>query len=296
MGDPSIRAESISLPDSCYLDPDLQLARLQQSLTSHHRQLRSTPWDLPSTLRLDCHHHHGLPYRGSSSSLSEDQASFDPLASTFRLIADFEQALSGFGTPHSKTGVRKNDLAPAPVYGKAKSRPDSSSDFSSQTTLPSTLTAVACYIQLVLVYNYIVSYVAEQSANNRIVHDFILLSAPELTLGGQRLPPPRNFLGTSLVRLMKTMIRPVERALGLPAKFCVSGDDEDGERSRGVEDSSELLCLLGSLPGSSLLGVLEASLLTGDSELGRPSVLENLRTRMNYLDNLAGEELGFSQT
>jgi len=138
-----------------------------------------------------------------------------------------------------------------------------------------------------------VSYVADQSANNRVVHDFILLSAPELTLGGQRLPPLRNFLGTSLVRLMKAMIRPVERVLGVPAKFRVSGDD-DADR-RGDEELGEPPGLIESVTGASLLGVLDASLLSRNLELDRPSVLENLRAKMDYLDNLAREEPSMNQ-
>ena len=60
----------------------------------------------------------------------------------------------------------------------------------------------------------------------------------------------------------------------------MEGEDECGT---SVSDRNEGIGLV----GNSLLGVLQASLLTSESDAGRPAIMENLRARMTYLEQLA---------
>ena len=261
--------------------PGLQLSKFQQNLTSHLAQLRSTPWDILSTLRLEstpcltCHQPATDPLLG---------AAFDPLTSTFRLMTEFERMISDFRTPGINVHITSGAAAAAAA----------ADDYGPQMELSYVLTAVSCYIQLVLIYDCILSHLAEQCANNRIVRDFILLSAMSLSLGGQALPPSRNLLGKSLVRLLESRIGTIEAILGLPDDLRVSrggrrrrgrGRSLEGEDECGtsVSDRNEGIGLV----GNSLLGVLQASLLTSESDAGRPAIMESLRARMTYLEQLA---------
>ncbi|KAI6784688.1 uncharacterized protein J7T54_007781 [Emericellopsis cladophorae] len=261
--------------------PGLQLSEFQQNLTSHLAQLRSTPWDILSTLRLEstpcltCHRPAIDPLLG---------AAFDPLTSTFRHMAEFERIISHFRTRGMNLHITSGAAAAA------------ADDHGPPMELSYVLTAVSCYIQLVLIYDCILSHLAEQCANNRIVRDFILLSAPSLSLGGQALPPSRNLLGKSLVRLLESRIGTIEALLGLPDEVRVSRGGRRRRKGRGrnaegaedecgasVSDRSEGPGLV----GKSLLGVLHASLMTRESDNGRPAILESLRARMVYLEQLA---------
>ncbi|KXJ89010.1 hypothetical protein Micbo1qcDRAFT_177499 [Microdochium bolleyi] len=263
---PSERRKS----SSC--EPGLQLSKLHQELTSHLAQIRSEPWDILATLRLEsspclaCHQPTTDPFLESA---------FDPLASTFRLMSEFEHHIT-------------TDSAAAATAGH----------YGPQMTLSYALTAVSCYIQLVLIYDHVLSHLAEQCADNRIVRDFILRSAAPLSLSGQALPPSRNLLGRSLVRLLESRIGSIEAVLGLPDEFRVSRADERGSRSTVISDPTLGEDVGGDasvddgreckgLVGKSLLGVLQASLLTSESGAGGPAIVENLRTRMTYLEKLA---------
>ncbi|KAJ1323541.1 hypothetical protein MN608_10785 [Microdochium nivale] len=309
------KAEALPTPErrlsSVTSEAALDLPRLHQGFASHLAQLRATPWDILGTLRLDtaacCS---GCQCRPSTADHTR-AAAFDPLPSTFRLVAEFEQILQDMRTP---------EVAAA-----------AATDYAPQIKFSYALTAMSCYIQLVLVYDFILSHLAEQCANNRVVRDFVLRCAPPpMMLSGQYvLLPARNFLGKALIRLLEQRVGTIEDVLGLPDEFCVSrrkrrkdnrsktevsnghsGSNSDGNSSssvcsvgginprRHLDDDDRSLVdisdswggetgLIGDSLGKSLLGVLQASLLTKGSDTERPAVMENLRAQMTYLEQLA---------
>ncbi|KAJ1332952.1 RNA polymerase II-specific transcription factor-like protein [Microdochium nivale] len=101
-------------------EPGLQLSKLHQNLTSHLAHLRSTPWDILATLRLECSPCLSCHQPTTDSFL---ESAFDPLASTFRLMSEFEHHITTDSAADAATGH----------YGP-------------QMRLSNALTAVSCYI------------------------------------------------------------------------------------------------------------------------------------------------------
>ncbi|KNG89698.1 hypothetical protein ANOM_002341 [Aspergillus nomiae NRRL 13137] len=248
------RCSSFHLLDQTY-DPGFQLPRLQQQLSKQLFLLRSVSWDITTVMKLDCSPCSCQRQAGDGS------REFNPLSSTFEVISEFEQLLS---IVRSRLTHQEGGRTPG---------------FRQEMNVSYSLTAMSCYLQLVLIYDCIFSYVLDQASSNPVVRDFILNSTPNISLGGFVVPSPKNVFGRLFVQLMQLKIRPIEFALGLPPDCCVSEEPNCDSVSRRPG-------LLGGKQGESILAALKGSCLEETDDTKTLGVIEALKDKMTRIELL----------
>ncbi|KAK7422154.1 hypothetical protein QQZ08_009622 [Neonectria magnoliae] len=235
-------------------DSGFQLSSLHQKLSKELFMLKSLSWDITSVLKLrsgDCSN-------GCHRVTSRQGREFNPLISTFNIIAELEHVLNTFKS--------------LPTNGAATAAPG----FCQGMNVSHSLTAMSCYLLLIFIYDCIISHVLDQASNNLLVRDFILHSAPSVSLGGFPIPTPTNLVGQLFVQLMQLKIKPIEAALGLPGDCRVSGKvDEEKMSTTG---------LLGGKHRESLLMALKGSDIDGANDLSAAGALDSLRDKMARLE------------
>ncbi|KAE8366457.1 hypothetical protein BDV27DRAFT_155948 [Aspergillus caelatus] len=247
------RCSSFHLLDQTY-DPGFQLPRLQQQLSKQLFLLRSVSWDITTVMKLDC-----IPC-SCQRQPGDGSREFNPLSSTFEVISEFEQLLSIVRS-------RMTDQEGARTPG-----------FRQEINVSYSLTAMSCYLQLVLIYDCIISYVLDQASSNPVVRDFILNSTPNISLGGFVVPSPKNVFGPLFVQLLQLKIRPIECALGLPQDCCISEETNCDSVSRGPG-------LLGGKQGESILAALKGSCLGETDDTKTLGVIEALKDKMTRIES-----------
>ncbi|KAE8381240.1 hypothetical protein BDV26DRAFT_289728 [Aspergillus bertholletiae] len=247
------RCSPFHLLDQTY-DPGFQLPRLQQQLSKQLFLLRSVSWDITTVMKLDCNPCSCQRQPGDGS------REFNPLSSTFEVISEFEHLLS---TVRSRMTHQEGSRTPG---------------FRQEMNISYSLTAISCYLQLVLIYDCIFSYVLDQACSNPVVKDFIVNSTPNISLGGFVVPSPKNVFGRLFVQLMQLKIRPIESALGLPQDCCVS------EEEPYCDSVSRRPGLLGGKQGESILAALKGSCVEETDDTKTLGVIEALKDKMTRIE------------
>ncbi|KAH7000749.1 hypothetical protein EDB80DRAFT_582346 [Ilyonectria destructans] len=235
-------------------DPGFQLSSLHQKLSKELFMLKSMSWDITSVMKLES----GPCSNGCHMVTGRQGREFNPLISTFNIIAELEHVLNTFKS--------------LPTNGAVAAAPG----FCQGMNVSHSLTAMSCYLQIIFIYDCIFSHVLDQASNNLLVRDFILHSAPSVSLGGFSIPTPTNVVGQLFVQLMQLKMKPIEVALGLPGDCRVSGEvDEEKTSTTG---------LLGGKHGESLLMALKGSDVDGANDLSTAGALDSLRDKMARLE------------
>jgi hypothetical protein len=184
---------------------------------------------------------------------------FNPLASTFEVVSEFEHLLN----------TVRSMIAHKELHGTQGYRQEMNVSYS--------LTAMSCYLQLILIYDCIFSYVLDQASSNPAVRDFILQSTPKISLGGFVVPSPKNVFGRLFVQLMQLKIKPIESALGLPEDCCISNEPH-------CDTVSWRAGLLGGKQGESLLAALKGSGVAETNDAKTAGVIEALKDKMMRIE------------
>lgn len=237
-------------------DPGFQLSCLHQKLSKQLFMLKSLSWDIPSVLKLES----GPCSNGCHSRLaSRTRREFNPLTSTFSIVSELEHVLNTFKrlpahtTTPTALGLRQG------------------------MNVSHSLTAMSCYLQLIFIYDCIISYVLEQASSNLLVRDFVLHSTPPVSLGGFLIPAPPNMVGRLLVQLMQLRMKPIEAALGLPRDVRISGE-ADGETNSEAG-------LLGGKQGESLLMALKESGIGDGNDISAAGAIDSLKEKIERLES-----------
>ncbi|KAK6071030.1 hypothetical protein SCUP234_09940 [Seiridium cupressi] len=254
-GVPSSQNETITRPDTV-LSTVLQFLHLQQDLTELIIKLKSTPWDITATLKMDVH----AEVHDSLAEAAVEHTSFNPVASTFELIYRFDRLLESLGHHTSSSDLSAAADIFAPVNAQVL------------------LNALACYIHVLSVYDCIISYILDEASTSPTVKNFILHTYPKLSIAGFEIQPSRNFFGRLFVRLLESRIAPIEVALSIPDAVRISSGKLEEEKIR----ATGLFCGKEMKP---LLDLLDISVHEGSSSGTDAKWLEALRKKMNYLQS-----------
>ncbi|KPM43128.1 hypothetical protein AK830_g3385 [Neonectria ditissima] len=234
-------------------DSGFRLSSLHQKLSKELFMLKSLPWDITSVMKLES----GPCSNGCHRGTGKQGREFNPLITTFNIIAELEHVFNTF----------KN----LPTSGAATGAPG----LGQGMNVSHSLTAMSCYLLLIFIYDCIFTHVLDQASNNLLVRDFILHSAPSVSLGWFSIPTQTNLVGQLFVQLMQLKMKPIETALGLPGDCRVS--------SEGDEEKMSPTGLLGGKHRESLLAALKGSDIDGGSDLNAAGALDSLRDKMARL-------------
>lgn len=205
----------IPVPRAGPTDPELPmrtdrvevlLSNLHSELCSQLFSIRSIPWNVKGTLSLTFSH----KSNGQELEISDSH----PLVQVSKVSTELERLLASLRpsgiVEHTPSTV---SYTPAPPSLRTSQL----------------LVAFSCYIQIVSIYDIIISKVIDYLASGPMVSTAAALqpSAPTLYLGGLPIPPNQRLSGSLLVHLIEHQLQRIELLMGLPEHYRISSGSKD---------------------------------------------------------------------
>ncbi|KAI1851830.1 hypothetical protein JX265_013187 [Neoarthrinium moseri] len=187
------------------LDPYFRLIILNQNILLALEYVKSAPLDIRTSLQMHCHCAEGL----SNSSSTED-----PFSQTFSILNELEDLL------------RFENIKVAETQ-----HPDGAD--SKIISLPFVLCTISCHLQVLDLYDKLLTQVLDQLSDNTRAQQFMVLAKPSVHIYGTVVPIAKSTVAEIFAHLMEDKIQPIESALGLPHHPCVkevpsmAGDGRD---------------------------------------------------------------------